>query len=122
MNILGVKTYSNPYLTSVINSENGSFLDGVKSFGDFISKWHETGSFWITIYNKPFSQVMGEFFKELGRDIGLFVLGNSDIFFLLPAIILMFGTFVIGKNKYTKWIIPLWFAYFVATFFHKMLL
>jgi hypothetical protein len=114
---------------SKVSNNDGSFIDGVgatidgaKSFGDFIGRWHETGSFWIAMYNKPFSQVMGEFFSELGHDIGVFILGNSDVFFLLPAIVFMLGTFIVGKNKYTKWIVPLWFGYFVATFFHKMLL
>lgn len=99
-----------------------STIEGAKSFGDFIYRWHDTGSFWIAMYDKPFSQVMGGFFKELFKDIGIFILGNGDIFFLLPAIAFMFGTFMIGKNKFTKWIIPLWFTYFVSSFFHKVLL
>jgi hypothetical protein len=108
--------------------DGGSFMDGVnatiegaKGFGDFISRWHETGSFWMAMYGKPFSQVMGEFFTELGRDIGTFILGNSDVFFLLPAIVFMLGTFMVGKNKFTKWIVPLWFGYFVCRFFYKMI-
>jgi hypothetical protein len=102
--------------------ESGGFMDGIRSFGDFISKWHDTGSFWVAMYDKPFSQVMGDFFSELFRDIGVFILGNADIFFLAPAIIFMLGTFIVGKNKFTKWIVPLWFGYFLCTVFHKMLL
>jgi Peptidase family M23 len=104
------------------NSNEVGFIEGAKSFGEFLQKWNNEGSFWIAMYDKPFSQVMGEFFSELGRDIGVFILGNSDVFFLLPAIAFMLGTFIVGKNKFTKWIVPLWFGYFVATFFHKMLL
>jgi hypothetical protein len=109
--------------------ESSGFIDGVnntieeaKSLGDFIHQWHDTGSFWVAMYGKPFSQVMGDFLSNLGHDIGTFILGNADIFFLAPAIVFMFGTFIVGKNKFTKWIVPLWFFYFVSTFFHKMLL
>jgi hypothetical protein len=116
-------------INKISNNDGGGFMDGMgntvdgfKDFGGFITKWHETGSFWVAMYDKPFSQVMGDFFTELGRDIGVFILGNSDIFFLLPAIAFMLGTFIVGKNKFTKWILPLWFVYFVATFFHKVLL
>ena len=106
--------------------DNGSvnnFQPNVKdqNIFDFISSWREHG-FWEAMYGKPFFQVCTDFLKELFHDIGLFILGNGDIFFLMPAIILMFGTFIIGKNKYSKFIIPLWFAYFVTSMFHKMML
>lgn len=108
--------------------EGGGFMDGVtntiddvKSFTEFMKEWQEVG-FFKAMYGKSFFQVTTDFFAELFRDIGIFILSNADIFLLLPAIVLMFGTFMVGKNKYSKWIIPLWFAYFVCTFFHKVLL
>lgn len=101
-----------------LSNKNGSevsFMDGVRGFGDFLSKWNETGSFWVAMYDKPFSQVMGEFFAELFHDISIFIVGNGDVFFLAPAITFMFITFFIGRNRFTKWIIPLWFTYFIST-------
>lgn len=110
-------------ITKLSNADNNdvSFMDGAKSFGDFLSKWHETGSFWEAMYGKPFSQVMGDFFSQLGYDISVFILDNGDLFFLAPAIIFMFATFFIGRNKYTKWIIPLWFTYFVSSVFGQLI-
>lgn len=101
-------------------NEVGLF-DGAKSFGEFLFKWHDTGSFWVAMYGKPFSQVMGDFFKELGHDIFKFIIENGDIFFLCPAIALMFATFLVGRNKYSKYILPLWFVYFVSTAFNYLI-
>lgn len=99
---------------NTVNSSDNGFMDGMRSFGDFLKKWNETGSFWEAMYGKPFFQVMTDFFKELGHDILVFILGNGDLFFLAPAIIFMFGTFLIGRNKFTKWIVPLWFSFFIS--------
>lgn len=101
-------------LSNTNTSSDAGFMDGIKSFGDFLHKWNETGSFWVAMYDKPFFEVLKDFFAQLGHDIAIFILGNGDIFFLMPAIILMFATFFIGRNKYTKFIIPLWFSYFVS--------
>lgn len=109
---------------SLINgniSENKNIIDKYNDFSSFIGEWREEG-FFYAMYGKSFFEVMKDFFVELFKDIGIFILGNADLFLLAPAIILMFGTFIAGKNKWTKWIVPLWFAYFIASFFHKMLL
>jgi hypothetical protein len=98
--------------------DNGIADNGVWGF---IQEWRKEG-FWEAMYGEPFFQVCQDFFKELFHDIGLFILGNGDIFFLAPAIFIMFATFFIGRNKYTKYIVPLWFVYFVTSIFHKMLL
>jgi len=102
-------------------SEPVGFFDGAKSFGDFLYKWNKTGSFWEAMYGKPFFEVMTDFFKQLGHDILIFIFGNGDVFFLMPAIIFMFATFFIGKNKFTKWIVPLWFTYFISTVIHHLI-
>lgn len=86
----------------------------------FLNDWRKEG-FWEAMYDKPFFEVLKDFFGQLFKDLGIFILGNADLFFLLPAIVFMLGTFIVGKNKYSKWIIPLWFAYFVSTVFHKIL-
>lgn len=92
-----------------------------KTFLGFLNDWHHDG-FWIAMYDKPFFQVLKDFTSKLCHDIGIFLLSNGDLFFLLPAIAIMLGTFTIGRNKYTKWIIPLWFAYFLTRFFYHMIL
>lgn len=104
------------------NSSEVGFVDGAKSFGEFMHRWNETGSFWMAVYGKPFFEVMTEFFKQLGHDILVFILGNGDVFFLLPAIAFMFATFFIGRNKFTKYIVPLWFAFFVSKVFYYLLI
>jgi hypothetical protein len=42
------------------------------------------------------------------------ILYFDELLFLFPAIAAMVAYFVVGKNKYTRWIVPLWFFYFVA--------
>ncbi|MDS7057013.1 M23 family metallopeptidase [Klebsiella pneumoniae] len=90
-----------------------------KSFLQFLNDWRKEG-FWHAVYDKSFFEVMKDTFIEFFRDLGQCILDNADLFFLIPAILLMFGTFFIGRNKYTKYIIPLWFSYFVATIMHKI--
>lgn len=97
-----------------------SVMGGMQNMWDFLKEWKQEG-FFHAMYGKSFFEVCTDFFGELAHDIGNFLLGNGDLFFLMPAILIMFGTFIIGRNKYTKWIIPLWFAYFVTSFFHNMI-
>lgn len=110
-------------ITKLANRDSSEvgFMDGAKDFGSFLNKWHDTGSFWMAMYDKPFFEVMTEFFKQLGHDILVFILGNGDVFFLLPAIAFMFATFFIGRNKFTKYIVPLWFAFFVSKVFYYLI-
>lgn len=107
--------------SDAVESGKGIF-NGAKSFSDFISRWYDTGSFWEAIYGKSFFEVLTEFLKELFHDISIFILGNGDIFFLMPAILIMLITFMVGANKYSKFTIPLWFLYFLSRVFYKMLL
>lgn len=100
--------------------ETGGVIDSIKGFWTFMSEWKEEG-FWMAVYDKPFSQVMGDFFKELGHDIAVFILGNGDLFFLLPAVTLFLGTWLVGRNKYTKWIVPLLLGYSVSKIFYYMI-
>ena len=100
---------------------SGSFVGDIQGFWDFIKEVKSEGLF-NAMYGKSFFEVMKDFFAELGHDIGVFILDNGDFFFLLPAIVFMLGTFMVGRNKFTKWIIPLWFAYFLTRIFYKMIL
>lgn len=120
-----------PTLNDIVFQKNGiltkasvsdtNFFDGAKSFGEFIYKWNETGSFWVAMYGKSFFEVMTDFLKELGHDIIVFILGNGDFFFLAPAIVFIFATFIIGRNKFTKWIIPLGFSYFISNVLYHLI-
>lgn len=103
-----------------IEEKEVGFIEGVQNVWTFIEDVRERSLF-HAIYDDSFFNVMKGFFKNLFHDIGVFLLQNGDIFFLAPAIFLMFMTFIGGRNKYTKWIIPLWFAFFVTTVFHKIL-
>lgn len=116
---LGLKsadgTFVNPQsLVNEPSQPTGGFIDSVSNSWDFIQKWRHEG-FWHAMYGKSFFQVMQDFFSQLLHDVGVFILGNGDLIFLCPAIILMFMTYIIGRNKYTKYIIPLWFGYFIDT-------
>lgn len=102
-------------------AEEVGFIEGTQSFMSFIADVQERGLSYA-LYDKPFSQVLADTFTEIGRAIGIFIMGNGDLFFLMPAIGLMVATFAIGRNKFTKWIIPLWFAYFLSRSFFRMLL
>lgn len=100
---------------------SGGIIHDFKNFMEFTDEVKKDGLF-HAIYGKSFFEVCRDFFAELLHDIGLFILSNGDLFFLMPAIAIMFITFLIGRNKYTKWIIPLWFGYFVTTVLYKIML
>ncbi|MFS0905773.1 M23 family metallopeptidase [Priestia aryabhattai] len=90
------------------------------SFWEFLKEWKQHG-FFEAMYGDSFFNVTKDFLAEFFHDLGMFILGSGDLFFLIPSIALMFATFVIGRNKYTKYIIPLFFAYFVTTLLHKLI-
>lgn len=99
-------------IVPLANGDTG-FIESVKSLHQFSQQVGEVG-FFRALYGKSFFEVTISFLKELSLDIFNFLLSNGDIFFLLPSILIMFATFMVGKNKYTKFIIPLWFFYFVS--------
>jgi hypothetical protein len=104
----------------VASASSNGFFGGIKDSWDFMQKWHEVG-FFRAMYGKSFFQVCEDFFSELFHDIGIFITGNSELIFIVPAIVFMFGTWVAGRNKFTKWIIPLWIGYLFSKFFYYMI-
>lgn len=90
-------------------------------FTQFIKDVKNEG-FSVALFGKPFSEVFIDAITDAFVAIGRFIMGNGDLFFLLPAIAIITGTFLVGRNKYTKWIIPLLFAYGVSRAFFRMLL
>lgn len=106
-----------------MTDSNGQFINPEKlvndsanngGLWDFVTEWHRTGSFWEAMYGKSFFEVLKDFTWELLQDIYTFIITNGELWFILPAVIIMFVTFISGRNKFTKWIIPLWVGYFVT--------
>lgn len=100
-----------------IQSREVGFFDGVSNSWDFIQEWRHEG-FWQATYGKSFFEVMKDFFGNLFHDIGVFILGNGDLFFLMPAVAFLLGTWLVGRNKFTKWITPLFLGYFMTRVFY----
>lgn len=97
------------------------FVESSKDLWGFIQDVKNEG-FWMAVYDKPFTEVMGDFFTEVFKAIGIFISGNGDLFFLMPALVILTGTFMVGRNKFTKWILPLIFMYWISRFSFKALL
>lgn len=85
----------------------------ISSFMDYIHALKEDG-FFIATYGKSFKDIIVENTVDVFKGCIEFIMINDEAFFVLPAIGIMFATFMIGKNKYTKFIIPAWFVYFVV--------
>lgn len=97
------------------------FVESTKNMWEFINDVKNEG-FWMALYDKPFTQVTSEFMVDCLKAIGIFITGNGDLFFLFPALGVTVATFMVGRNKWTKWILPLIFAYFASRAFFRMLL
>lgn len=113
---LGLKDANNTFVNpdKLLSNDNGDgVVESTKSFIGFMNEWKEKG-FFEAMYGKSFFEVCKDFTVQLIKDAYTFVIENGDLFFVLPAVIIMFGTFMVGKNKFSKLIIPLWFAYFVS--------
>lgn len=110
-----------PPIASSGQVENLSTGTAIVEFMKFIRDVKNEGlSF--ALFGKPFSEVVTDAIMGAIVGVARFVTGNGDLFFLLPAIAIITATFMVGKNKYTKWIIPLLFAYGVSRAFFRMLL
>ncbi|MFC0188511.1 M23 family metallopeptidase [Fictibacillus aquaticus] len=56
---------------------------------------------------------LGELLKDYGMSIGFHMVG-SEIFFLIPAVLLLLFRMMIGKNFTSGWVLPLLYAFFVT--------
>lgn len=111
-------TYIDKFIKDIKQKDLASQDD--KGILQFINDWKHDG-FWVAMYDKPFFQVTKDFFSQLGHDIGIFILENSELIFVMPIVVFMIGTWIAGRNKYTKWIIPLGIAYLFSKFFYYMM-
>lgn len=121
---LGLKDASGHFINPkpLISGEQvggGNMIDTAKGFMDFIHQTHDHGLFYA-IYGKSFFGVLEDFISQLFHDLAMFILGNSELIFVIPAIVFMGGTWIAGRNKFSKWIIPLWICYLFSKFFYYM--
>lgn len=100
--------------------EDKGIIENTKDFMDFIGDVKEDGLVYA-IWGKSFPELLGDFIKECFRVVGQFVTGNGDLFFLLPALAFVTSTFVFGRNRFSKWILPLLFAYVISRGIYKLL-
>lgn len=108
-----------PLLNEEVAQKSGNIIDNTKEFMNFIHTTHDKGLFYA-IYGKSFFEVLKDFIGNFFHDLGMWVLGNSELIFVIPAIIFMGGTWIAGRNKFTKWIIPLWICYLFSKMFYYM--
>lgn len=92
------------------NVSNEASRGGILDFIDFVNEVRANGLS-MALYNKPFDQLIIDTLTTTMKAIAIFITGNSDLFFLMPAIAFLFLTFMMGSNRFTKWIIPLLMAY-----------
>lgn len=89
----------------------------VGAYTDFMSYIHDlkTEGFFMATFDKTPSEFFFGWLEDGLKGALHFILENDEGFFILPAMAIMFLTFLIGKNKYTKWTLPLWLAYFASS-------
>ncbi len=91
------------------------FIDSIRFLRNFIDDAKSFG-IWHAITGETFgTAVIGAL-----KHAGMWLLDNNDLFILAPAILFMFCTFLIGRNKYTRYIIPLFFIYFITEVLHHL--
>jgi small nuclear ribonucleoprotein (snRNP)-like protein len=91
------------------------FIDSVRYLKEFIADAKAFG-IWHAVTGETFgTAVLGAL-----KHAGFWLLDNNDLFLLAPAILFAFCTFLIGKNKYTRYIIPLFFIYFITEVMHHL--
>lgn len=100
-------------------SEKGGkgFLGGtVDTYRDFMDYIHalKTEGFFMATFDKTPKEFFFGWLGDASKSVLGFILENDEAFLVIPAVAIMFLTFLIGKNKYTKWIVPLWVGYFVT--------
>lgn len=88
----------------------GGFLETVTDMRKYFQEVKLEG-FWEATFDMSFPELMIAGFRNTVE----FIFTHNDLFLIYPAIFFMLATFVIGKNKLTKWIIPCWMGYFVTT-------
>jgi len=99
-----------------VDNYDGGDGSGFTNMVDFFTAWKREG-FWHAMYGKSFVEVTGDFLKQTGKELVDMITTNGDLVFLIPAIIILFLTYVIGRHKYTKYTLPLFFAYFLSRVF-----
>lgn len=96
-------------LSPPLQTDDVSFTEAVKAIGQFFKDMHEQGIFYA-MFHKTLAGVQMDFSKWLLKTF----LNYNDAIFFIPAILAFLLTCAIGKNKTTKWIVPMIFMFFVT--------
>jgi len=101
-------------LGKVVQKKSEGSLD---KYGDFMDYIHElrTDGFFMATFGKSPTEFFFGWIGDALKTATEFILLNDEAFLIIPAIAIMFITFFIGKNKLTKWILPLWVIYFLSS-------
>ena len=94
--------------------ETKETVEGITSFMDYIKELKTEGFFMATFEKTPSEFFFGWLGDGL-KNVLEFILVNDEAFFILPAFVIMFITFIIGKYQHTKFIMPLWLMYFISS-------
>lgn len=83
---------------------------------DFMGYIHDlkTQGFFMATFDKTPAEFCFGWIGDALRHGLHFILENDEAFLILPSLFFLFGTFLVGRHKYTKWIMPLWLAYFAS--------
>lgn len=91
---------------------NGADIGGLREIGRFLRE-SKTEGIWYALTGQHF----GEWWISLLKNFGFWILENSDVFFLFPSFLILVLTFFMGRNRFSRFAIPLFFVYFIARIF-----
>lgn len=107
-------TLTNGILQNIDPLHINDTVNKVDSFTTYLHDLKTEGFFLATFDKTPSDFFFGWLLHGL-KEIGHFILANDEAFIIIPALVIMFATFFIGRNKFTKFIVPLWFMYFITS-------
>lgn len=95
----------------------GNAVTSTSEFMDYIYNLKTKGIFMATFNKTPTDFLFGWVWSlgDIVRHSLHFVFENDEAFFIIPSIIILFATFLVGRNRFSKFTIPLWFIYFVSS-------
>jgi len=106
-----VPVSSTPAITSASSGDmDMGFVESVKAIGAFFKDLHNEGVFYA-VFHKHLGEVVVDCIKATLRFI---FLDYNDATMFIPALLFFLLTCMIGRNRTTKWIVPLIFLFFVT--------
>lgn len=103
---------------NIINNanESPSVIESIQNIGQFFYDLKNEGWWYAFTGKRP-----KEWWLDLFHSLNDSIFAANDVYLLMPAVILTFAYMFIGKNRTTKYILPLYFAYFVTEVYAKIL-